>query len=105
MNVFEESVINKSLNFATTIRRVPYLDMKTPIEEAALKIPKIQADEIRWKVRLEVTKSTKINMPIEKMLAIKNFHNDASNMLPAYKGNTMVVLDKLEYSEKMVNLF
>lgn len=45
-------------------------------------------------------------MTIEEMLPIKAFHNDASNIfLAAYKGNAMVVMDKLEYSEKMVNLF
>ena len=40
----EKSVLNKDLNFATTIKRVPYL---AQIEDAALKISKEMADELR----------------------------------------------------------
>ena len=42
-----KSVLNKGLNFATTIKRIPYLDLIAPIEDAALKIPKARADELR----------------------------------------------------------
>ena len=34
----EKSVLNKGLNFATTIKRISYLDLIAPIEDAALKI-------------------------------------------------------------------
>ena len=44
----EKSVLNKGLNFATTIKRIPYLDLIPPIEDATLKIPKARADELRW---------------------------------------------------------
>ena len=40
----EKLVLNKSLNFATTMKRIPYLDLITSIEDAALKIPKASAD-------------------------------------------------------------
>ena len=53
----EKTMLNKGLNFATTIKRIPYLDLTAPIEEAALKIPKARADELRWKVRLTLEKS------------------------------------------------
>ena len=36
----EKFVLNKGLNFATTIKRIPYLDLIASIEDAALKIPK-----------------------------------------------------------------
>ena len=36
----EISVLNKGLNFATTIKRIPYLDLIAPIEDPALKILK-----------------------------------------------------------------
>ncbi len=36
----EKSVLNKGLNFATTIKRIPYLNLIAPIEDAALNIPK-----------------------------------------------------------------
>ena len=52
----EKSVLKKGLNFATTIKRIPYLDLIAPIEDAALKIPKARADEPRWKVRQALEK-------------------------------------------------
>lgn len=42
----KESVLNKGHNFATTIRWAAYVDMIAPEEEPALKIPKVQADEL-----------------------------------------------------------
>ena len=44
----EKSVLNKGLNFATTIKRILYLDLRAPIEDTTLKIPKAQTDELRW---------------------------------------------------------
>ena len=54
----EKSVLDKGLNFATTIKRIPYLDLIASIEDAALKIPKAKADELRWKVRLSLQNQT-----------------------------------------------
>ena len=53
----EKSVLNKGLNFTTTIKLIPYLDLITQIKDAALKIPKAWADELRWKVRQALKKS------------------------------------------------
>ena len=53
----EKSALNKGLNFATTIKRIPYLDLIAPIEDTALKIPKARADELRSKVRQALEKS------------------------------------------------
>ena len=47
LSASEESVLNESLNFTTTIRWVPYLDIITRVEEVALNIPQAQADELR----------------------------------------------------------
>ena len=38
----KDSVLNKGLNFGKTIKRIPYLDLIAPIEEAAFKIFKAQ---------------------------------------------------------------
>ena len=43
----EKSVLNKGLSFATTIKRLPYLDLIASIEDAASKIPKARAGEQR----------------------------------------------------------
>ena len=57
LTTLEKSVLNKGLNFATTIKRIPYLDLIAPIKDAALKIFKARADELRWKVRQALEKS------------------------------------------------
>ena len=48
-------MLNKSLNFKT-IKWIPYLDLIALIKEATMKIPKAQADELRWKVRQAIEK-------------------------------------------------
>ena len=94
-------MLNKGLNFATTIKRIPYLDLIAPIENAALKIPKARADELRWKVRqaLEKSKPPKPNISKTKRQALKSLqHNNSIIILPADKGNAIVVMDRVEYS-------
>ena len=68
----EKLVLNKGLNFATTIKRLPYLDLIVSIEDAASKIPKARADELRWKVRqaLEKSKPPKPNISKTKRQAL-----------------------------------
>lgn len=56
LSTAEGSVLNNDLNFVTTIRRVLYLEMIVPVEVVALKIPKDQADELRWKVKQSLEK-------------------------------------------------
>ena len=70
----EESVLKKSLKFATTMKRIPYLDLIAPIEEAALNIPKSQANEIKWRMRKAVKKSKypKPNISNEERLVLKS---------------------------------
>ena len=68
----EKSVLNKGLNFVVTIKWIPYLDLIAPIEEAASKIPKTWADELRRKVRqaLKKSKLPKPNISKEERLTI-----------------------------------
>ena len=47
LTTLEKLVLNKGLNFATTIEQIPYLALIVTIEDAALKIPKASADELR----------------------------------------------------------
>ena len=98
-------MLNKGLNFATTIKRIPDLDLIASIEDAALKIPK--ADELRWKVRqaLEKSKPPKPNISKTERQALKSLQDDDSIIiLPADKGNATVVMDRLEYSNKLADL-
>ena len=76
----EKLVLNKGLNFATTIKRIPYLDIIASIEDAALKIPKASTDELRWKVRqvLEKSKPPKPNISKTERQALKLLQEDDS---------------------------
>ena len=103
----EKSVLNKGLNFATIIKWIPYLDLIVPIEDAALKIPKAGTNELRWKVRqaLEKSKPPKPNISKTKRQAIKSLRDDNSIViLPTDKGNATMVMDRVEYSNKLADL-
>ena len=103
----EKLVLNKGLNFATTIKRIPYLDLIASIEDAIFKIPKARADEIRWKVRqaLEKPKPPKPNISKTERKAFKSLQDDNRIIiLPADKGNATVVMDRVEYTNKLADL-
>lgn len=103
----EELGINKDLNFATTIRLVPYLNMVASVEEMALKIPKVQTDELRLKTReaLEMAKPPKLNISSEERFVIRTLQSDSSIiMLPSENGNASMVMNNIEYSKKLTSL-
>ena len=100
-------MLNKGLKFATTIKWIHHLDLITPVEEAALKIPKALADELKWKVRkaLEKSKPPKPNISKVERRAIKSLQEDDNIIiLPTDKGNATVVMDRVEYSNKLADL-
>ena len=81
--------------------------MITPIEVVALKIHKALADEQRWKVRqaLKKSKPPKANISKKQTLALKSLQSDKNIIsLPADKGNTTVVMDKVEYYNKLATV-
>ena len=83
---------------------MPFLNLITPVEEAALKIPKIWTDELRRKVRqaLKKLKPIKPNITKEERLAIKSQLGDENIIiLLADKGNARVVMEKVAYSDKL----
>ena len=82
-------------------------DLIAPIEDAALKIPKAQTDEQRWKVRqaFEKLKPPKPNISKAKRLAIKSLQDDNNIIIfPADKGNATAVMNRVEYSNQMGSL-
>ena len=100
----EKLVLNKGLNFATTIKRIPYL---ASIEDTALKIPKARADELKWRVRqaLEKSKPPKPNISKTERQALKSQEDDNSIIIfPADNGDATVVMDRMEYSNKLADL-
>ena len=107
LTTLEKSVLNKGLNFATTIKWIPYLDLIAPIEDATLKIPKARTDELRRKVRqsLQKSKPPKPNISKTERQSLKSLQDDNSIIiLPADKGNATVVMDRVEYSNKLADL-
>ena len=102
----EKSVLNKGLNFATTIKQISFLDLIAPIEDAAVKILRAMADELRWKVRqaLEKSKAPKPNISRSERLAIKSLQDDNIIILPADKNNANVVMNRMEYSNNLADL-
>ena len=100
-------MLNKGLNFATTIKRIPYLDLIAPIEDAVLIVPKAKADELRWKVRqaLEKSKPPKPNISKMERQAPKSLQDDNYIIIhPVDKGNATLVMDRVEYSNKLADL-
>ena len=61
-----------------TIKQISYLTLIASIKEAALKIPKAQANEQMWKVRQarEKSKLAKPNISKEERLAINSLQSD-----------------------------
>ena len=73
-----------------------------PIEDAALKIPKARADELRWNLGQALEKP---NISKTERQALKSLQDDNSIIiLPADKGNATVVMDSLEYFNKLADL-
>ena len=103
----EKSVLNKGLNFVTTIKRIPYLDLIALIEDTGLKFPMTRANELRWKVRqlLEKSKPPKPNISKTERQALKLLQDyNSIIILPADKGNATVVMDRVEYTNKLTDL-
>ena len=57
LNQTEEAVLNKGLGFAVTNQRIPYLDLIAPLEKVTPLLPKIQAEELRWKFKQVLEKA------------------------------------------------
>ena len=62
----EKSVLNKVLNFATTIKRIPYFDLIAPIKDTALKNSqgkswwtKMKSETSTWELKASETKHLK----------------------------------------------
>ena len=76
-------------------------------EEAIFKNSSGPIDELRWKVKqaLKKSKPPKPNISKEERLAIKSLQSDENIIVPpADKCNATVVMDKVEYSNKLVDL-
>ena len=86
---------------------MPYLDIITRVKEVALNVSQAQADELRWKVRqtLERAKLPRSNITKLERLANGSLQrNENIIILPADKGNSTAVMDKMDYTKKLEDL-
>jgi hypothetical protein len=102
----EEAVLRKGLNFAV---RKPHsnLDIACAVEAVIPKLPRVKGMEFRWRIRsmLEKTGPPKSNISKQEMAAIKSLKQDKDiRILQADKGNCTVVLDEVEYKNKLNTL-
>ena len=100
----EEKVLALGLNFALTPRRIPYRDIIATVESTARQLSEEQAKHLKKEVSrtLQYAKPPRDNLNKCMRKAIRNLQKDDS--LPADKGNAMVVMDKVEYDRKMLDL-
>ena len=103
----EQSILNKGLNFAMSEVSVPHLKFIAPIERITDKLPKVEAEELKWKVHRTLMKSRppKSNISSEENRALKNLRNDESiTIIPADKGNATVILNRTDYRQKLQDI-
>jgi hypothetical protein len=87
----------------------PYfnLDIACAVESVIPKLRPFSGMEFRWKVRsmLQKSKSPTSNISKKKLKAVKSLRlNKDIRILPADKGNCSVVLEEMEYRDKIDTL-
>ena len=103
----EESVLSKGLNFAPAPSTIPAAHMVAAVESGLRCLPEEAAELARTKVIGAISKARPppMNMLPQECHAIKNLQKDDSIVvLPADKGRATVVMDVVEYYQKMNSL-
>ena len=101
----ERSLLEKGPKFAPTPNQIPYKNIVSEIEAAITHLPDEQKDSIRTstaailhRARLPLHK----NITKEERKALKDLKKDDTRILmKADKGNCFVVLDTIDYNNKM----
>ena len=103
----QKEVLSLGLNFVPTPRRIPVKEIAASLEEGAKKLDEIPASEMRNRLCgiLRRAKTPANNMTRQQMKAVRELKAmDDVVILPADKGNSTVVMEKEEYSKKMMEL-
>ena len=103
----EESVLSKGLNFAPAPSKIPAAHMGAAVDSGHRCLPEEAAELARTKVICTISKARPppMNMLPQECHAIKNLQKDDSIVvLPADKGRATVVLDVVQYDQKMNSL-
>ena len=103
----EEMALVLGLNFAVTPKQIPITDIVARTKATARKLDALSTDRLRTGVS-EVLKRAKppdYNLSGGMQRAVKSLKQDESiAILPADKGNTTVILDRMKYDDKLRSL-
>ena len=97
-------VLNKGLKFAVAPTQIPRKEMIVAIESSLTNVDKTTADTVRVLAAEMIQKARppKSNVTDEERKAIKQLQQmEDIVILPADKGNVTVIMDKLNYQEKI----
>ncbi|CAH2109268.1 unnamed protein product [Euphydryas editha] len=103
------SILAKGMNFAITPKRIPYENIISNIEATIAKnnIPTEDAETLRQDVAAILCKSRlpKSNVTSEERLALRKIRNNKDVIvLKADEGNATVILDVVDYDNKIRNI-
>ena len=103
------SVLARGLNFSVTPKEVPVAEIVTHVESCltSAKLEPDVADAVRAKISAALMKKRKFNFNItrEEYSALDTLRKDKDIVvLPADKGRSTVVLDKVDYDKKVMTL-
>uniref|UniRef100_A0A6P7FRM3 Uncharacterized protein LOC114333345 n=1 Tax=Diabrotica virgifera virgifera TaxID=50390 RepID=A0A6P7FRM3_DIAVI len=107
LNATEKLVLSKVLNYAVTHPSIPKLDIISSVEKISQCLPTHEKEQYRVLCKLELEKTNQIeqNISKEEIKALKTLKNDDSiTILPADKGNATVIMDKIQYEDKITDL-
>ena len=102
-----QELLKLGLNFAPVPTSLPLQDTIVGIEEAAKRLPKDDATDLRTRVCgiLRSSKLPKDNITKEQRLAVKEMRTWKDEViLPADKGNATVVMKRSDYNGKILQL-
>ena len=100
----EESVLELGLNFAPAPTKLPFLHTVTGIELGASRLDQDEASVLRGKICGVIRKATlpQDNLRKDQRRELQNMEDVA--ILPADKGNAMVVMSLDDYDEKLTKM-
>jgi hypothetical protein len=104
----QTSVLSKGLNFSVVSRKLPTREIVFGVEDGIQNLTQKEKDEIRGKVVQHLSRPARHipdNITSDERKALTELStNDDIQVLPADKGRMTVVMDKVEYIERVNNI-
>ena len=103
----KQAVLSKGLNFVPAPAKIPTAEIVAAVESGLVRVPEESAEAARSKIigALSKARPPPVNLLPQERRAIKSLQQDDHILvLPADKGRATVVIDKVQYDEKMGSL-